>query len=209
MSQIHVLGIDAAFANMGFAHAILTIHDRKVVAFDCMHLELVSTEAENRKQVRKSSDELRRAFQLKEAIIHNCAGKSFAFVEVPSGSQSASAARALGIAVGVLASCPIAMIEVSPMEVKDVVNGNRKAKVTKADVIDWAVKRWPAAPWKKSPMSKRRDKLTLDNEHCADALASIQAGIDSPDFQRLLTLSSHETSSSHYVRPASRRVPLD
>ncbi len=58
MSQIHVVGIDAAFANMGFAHAILTIHDRKVVAFDCMHLELVSTEAENRKQVRKSRHRL-------------------------------------------------------------------------------------------------------------------------------------------------------
>jgi hypothetical protein len=200
---IKAIGIDAAFANMGFATVDIWL-EAKGPRVECQNLTLVSTSGQDRKVVRKSSDELRRAKELHTALIRHCVGAQFAFVEVPSGSQSASAARSLGIAVGVLAACPIPIIEVSPMEVKRAVVANPKIKVPKAYIIDWAVKRWPQAPWLRA--NGRVDgRIILDNEHLADALATVMAGIATPEFTRLLALHNHGTSSPSYLRPTSSR----
>ena len=204
MLTVRALGIDAAFSNMGFAVVTLTINDKgQVPTVACEHLHLVQTEAIDAKQVRKSSNELRRAKELHTALHMLSAGCQFAFAEVPSGSQSASAARSLGIAVGVLASCPVPLIEVSPMEVKRAVIANPKVKVPKGYIIDWAVKRWPTANWIRE-RGKPNGRVILDNEHCADALATVMAGIATPAFQNILTmLAHHETSSTPNHRPAS------
>lgn len=214
MKIIQAVGVDAAFANMGFAKVEIHIHDLGIPpTIVCHDLVLVSTEAhEERKAVRKSSTELRRAKELHAAIQNHCTGAQFVFAEVPSGSQSASAARSLGIAVGVLASCPAPIIEVSPMEVKFAVVPNRKAKVTKDYIIDWAVKKWPQANWLRS-RGVNPGSITKANEHLADALATIVAGIATPEFQRLISMYSHDVSSSNHQRPAlngssSYRVPV-
>ena len=212
---IKAVGIDAAFANMGFAHVGLAVEKGKVVRIDCWYLSLLSTEAgADAKVVRKSSTELRRARELHGALINHCQGQQFAFVEVPSGSQSAQAARSLGIAVGVLAACPIPVIEVSPMEVKVAVTGDRKVKASKADVIAWAVKRWPEAPWLRMKGGKQKGRILNDNEHLADALATIVAGIATPEFQRFLTVTADYAIpdptdlGSTPNRPARRRVQV-
>jgi len=202
------VGIDAAFANMGFARVRLDPNpDGKGVRVACLDLKLVSTQADGHKTVRKSSEELRRAKELNAALVAYCAGASFAFVEVPSGSQSASAARALGIAVGVLASCPIPIIEVSPMEVKVAVSGNRKTKANKADIIKWAVRHWPGAPWLRD-RGKIDGRIINDNEHLADAMATVMAGIATPEFQRLLAMVPHATPSTSSLGPSSSRRRL-
>lgn len=211
---IHAVGIDAAFANMGFAHVSILINDNQVRFVECRDLKLVQTVSEDRKVVRKSSTELVRARQLHEAIQTNSEGNSLAFAEVPSGSQSASAARSLGIAVGVLASCPIPLIEVSPMEVKDVLTGgDRKRKVSKAEIIQWCAQRWPAAPWLRMKTGKQAGRLLNDNEHLADALVTVMAGIQTPAFKQLIAL-HHAVPGSSNIRPspdqpARRRVSLD
>lgn len=202
------VGIDAAFANMGFARVRLDPNpDGKRVRVACLDLKLVSTQADGHKTVRKSSEELRRAKELNAALVAYCAGASFAFVEVPSGSQSASAARALGIAVGVLSCCPIPIIEVSPMEVKVAVSGNRKTKANKADIIKWAVRHWPGAPWLRD-RGKIDGRIINDNEHLADAMATVMAGIATPEFQRLLAMVSHATPSTSSLGPSSSRRRL-
>jgi Holliday junction resolvasome RuvABC endonuclease subunit len=189
MISITAVGIDAAFANMGFAKVEINLQGGQTTVV-CRDLILVSTEViEDRKAVRKSSTELRRAKELHEAIQTHCSDVQFAFVEVPSGSQSASAARALGIAVGVLASCPVPIIEVSPMEVKFAVIPNKKIKVSKDYIIQWAVKKWPQAPWLLS-RGANKGAIVKANEHLADALATVMAGIATPEFQRLIALNA-------------------
>lgn len=207
--RINAVGIDAAFANMGFAKVHIDVSPGQLARIVCDDLILVSTTViEDRKVVRKSSTELRRAQELCEALAKQCAGASFAFVEVPSGSQSASAARALGIAVGVLASCPIPIIEVSPMEVKREVQqhtGGRTAP-SKAEIIKWAMVMWPNAPWvlhtheskgrtatKGANKGKivgtfRKGDAQACNEHLADALAAVAAGLKTQEFTRLVAL---------------------
>lgn len=204
MGVIHAVGVDAAFANMGFARVRIDLEPSGPVV-RCLGLELVSTEGMDRKTVRKSSDELRRAKELQSAMTRFCAGASLVFVEVPSGSQSASAARSLGIAVGILASCQQPIVEVSPMEVKRAVVTNPKVKVSKADVIKWALERWPSAPWLRD-RGKPDGRILNSNEHLADALASVMAGIATPEFQRLIMMTTqNETTGTPNFRPASNR----
>jgi hypothetical protein len=185
------VGIDAAFANMGFARVLIDLEallkkpEAAIQAISVEHLELISTVGLDKKTVRKSSDDLRRAKELFSTMQEMCKGADFAFAEVPSGSLSASAARSLGIAVGVLAGCPIQMIEVSQLEVKMALYGTKTA--TKMHMINSAVENWPDANWLRVKRNKLM-KLTNDNEHLADACGAVVAGIQTSEFKRLLVM---------------------
>lgn len=176
--MITVIGIDAAMAHMGLCRATINPHTLKV---NVIGLQLVATSREDKKTVRKSSDDLRRAQHLMQSMNAFCDGAMVAFAEVPSGSLSATAARALGIAVGVLAGCSVPIIEVSQQEVKMHTVGKKTA--TKEEMIAWATSRWPAAPWL-TRKSKGQIVLMNDNEHLADACATIAAGIRTPAFKQ-------------------------
>src|SRR5487761_2436689 len=113
--DIVVVGIDPAFANMGLCRALL---DPKTNKFTVSQIKLVTTEGSEKKTVRKSSDDFRRAQELVQGIREFCTGSIIAFAEIPTGSQSARACWSLGIALGALAACPVPLIQVSPLEVK-------------------------------------------------------------------------------------------
>ncbi len=198
--KFRAIGIDMALANMGLV--AVDIDGERVT---CCDLTLVSTENQKGKAIRASSDDLRRASELYAALTGYARqhGASIAFAEVPSGSQSATAARALGIAVGVLACCPIPVIQVAPMEVKRIVQSNPKAKVSKEEIIAWARKRWPDANWL-THKSRGAVVYNNSNEHLADALATIIAGLATPQFQQLRLL--HATSSTNHVGSAPGRI---
>jgi len=203
--RIQALGIDPAFANVGFARVLVewkpgdqnpSIH---VLGF-C----LVQTKGESKtKQVRKSSDDLRRAQELYRAMTEQTKGISLAFAEIPSGAQSAAAAKALGIALGVMACCPVALIQVSPGEVKRVVSGSRVVKTSKDQMIKWAMSKWPAAPWLRLG-NKPDGRILASNEHLADAMAIITAGLQTPEFQQLRSI-HNALPDPHDQRPAPNR----
>jgi Holliday junction resolvasome RuvABC endonuclease subunit len=177
--SVKVVGIDAAFAHMGIVTAQVGL---KTLAITDVALELIVTDSEDRKTVRRNSDDLRRARVLREGILRICDGAVCAIAEVPVGSQSARASWTLGIVVGVLAGVPVPLIEVTPSEVKLVATGSNKA--TKAEMIAWAVGKQPEANWK-SRKQHGRNILTKDNEHLADALAAVYAGVQTPTFAML------------------------
>ena len=228
--MIHAISVDMAFANVGLARLDIWPggigNPEKFIKVQ--DLQLLSTEAGNKKLVRVSSDDLRRVLEIADGLRDFVAvDTSFAFVEVPSGAQDAKAARALGMAtglLGVLHVLGIPIIEVSPGEVKATVTGKPKVKASKAEIIAWASKRWPDAPWlryardgkvvtkpKKGPpkvTAWKAGELRNDNEHLADALAIATAGVKTPAFQQALAL-YHATTGSHRQRPASGRVSLD
>lgn len=169
---VRVTGIDAAFANMGFAQMRFDTKAPKE-SLELLELRLITTEGQHKKEVRKSSDDLRRAGILVRAVRDYCTGSLIAAVEVPTGSQSARSAWSLGIAVGVIASCPTTLVEVSPLEVKLASAGKKTA--SKAEIIEWAVSSHPHKGW-----LRHKGKLTQANEHLADAVASIYAALETP-----------------------------
>ena len=187
---INILGIDAAFANTGIILASYNADTSEVTIND---LRLVQTKADkaDKKVVRKNSDDLRRAGETLNALDMAIANHtpSIAFCEVPFGAQSARAAWSLGIAVGLIAhvASKVPLIQVTPKEVKDVVNTKFPDK---AQMIEWAVNKYPDVNW-----PRRGGKIVAGQaEHMADAIATIHAGIRTDDFRRSVAFAAKITS---------------
>lgn len=185
--KLNVVGVDPSLRNFGIATAVLDLDD---MTFKITGMRLVESEdnAKKQKTVRKNSDDLRRAKLLHDGFMDACKDASFAFIEVPVGSQSARAMASYGICVGVLASCPIAMIQVTPVEVKLAGTGIKTA--TKDEMIEAAVAAHPYAKWLTRKL-KGEAILMNDNEHLADAVWAIQAGINTDQFKQAIAMYKH------------------
>lgn len=177
--KISVVGLDPSLSNWGIVRAELDI-DTLEVSVDSM--SLVETKPSAVKTVRKNSGDLLRARQLYGGLMLATTGVAAAFCEVPVGSQSARAMASYGVCIGVLASCRVPLIELSPSEVKIAAVNHREA--AKIEMIEWGVNKHPDAPW----IRDREGKLLNKNEHLADALASIYAGVRTPAFESVLNI---------------------
>lgn len=180
--SIKVVGLDPSLRNFGISIAEVDVETLEVTVKE---VRLVETEGEAGKTVRKNSDDLRRARMSYEGMVDACKGASFAIAEVPVGSQSARAMLSCGLCIGVLAGCPIPLIEVTPSEVKLAAVGYKTA--TKDEMIEWAMKKHPEANWL---MRKSKGALVpiASNEHLADATAAIYAGIKTQQFQQAVSM---------------------
>lgn len=180
-ASIKVLGLDAAFANVGMALATVSLDAYVTIDIDSLDLIVTKAEKSTKKVVRKNSDDLRRAKESATAIRRAIEENKVALVmvEVPSGAQSARAAWSLGIVVGLLGSLQVPVIELSPREVK-LVTGDRLAE--KEDMIAWAEAKHPKANW---PRKRDGSLIVTQAEHMADAVATLHAGILTEEFGRM------------------------
>lgn len=182
--KIRIVGFDPSTSNWGICKSTLDLESMEWTVDD---LILVETESESKKGVIKQSDDLRRAKIVQSGMIDACHGASIAISEIPFCNPAGYAGANFnsGLVTGVLASCPIPLIQVFPAEVKMKATGIRSA--TKGEMIDWAMKRFPEAPWK---MRKLKGKMVPmnANEHLADAVASINAGLDSQQFKQAIAM---------------------
>lgn len=179
---IKVLGVDPALRNFGLVNAEIDLDNQKVTVTK-VHLAKSENGIKNVKKVRKNSDDLERARVLHEALQEAASGASFCFVEVPVGSQSARAMASYGICIGVLSSCPIPMIQVTPTEVKMAGCGVKTA--TKDEMIEAAMALHPEAQWLTRKLKGVVSPIA-DNEHLADATFAIHAGMKTDEFQSIL-----------------------
>lgn len=173
--MITILGVDIAFRNMGLA---TMTYDGK--SLNVVKLKLVTTEKSPNKQALVSNDDLRCARELRGALLAEMWGCDMVMAEIPTGSQSARASWTLGISTGVLSTIDLPMIEVSATEGKLASVGKKTA--SKQSMIDWAYNKYPKAEW----LTTRRKgswELVLANEHLADAIAAVHAGIKKQEFK--------------------------
>jgi Holliday junction resolvasome RuvABC endonuclease subunit len=190
--KIDALGFDPSFSNWGIAFVQVDIVTGDYTVSD---LRLIKTEGESKKGVIKASDDLRRARDLRREIVDCTQGYKIAFTEVPLGNAAMynNAILSAGVVTGVLAGLPQQIIQVFPQEVKQLATGSRHA--AKEEMIEWATQRFPDAPWLTRKL-KGKTLFTKDNEHLADAVAAVHAGVRSQQFQQLMALyaSKHTTS---------------
>lgn len=179
MPFVRVLSVDPSLSNFGMA--LLRV-ELPALTIHVDNLELIETEKRANKQVRVNSDDLRRAQEIskrfREAAL---TWGTVCFCEVPTGAQSARAMFAFGLSIGVLAACPIPLIQVQPFETKLATVGTKVA--SKEEMIEWAVENFPHAPW-----MRKAGKVLNKNEHLADAVAIAHAGIKTDQFQQLLAM---------------------
>ncbi|MBD9511533.1 hypothetical protein IB265_32780 [Ensifer sp. ENS10] len=182
MGKILIAGLDGSLRNFGVATAWL---DLDTLRLEIKELVLVKTEKSKNKSVRASSDNLARAIELRKGVHAALLGVTTTFYEVPSGGQDYNAVLGFGIVIGTYAGINIPGIEVSPSETKMGAVGTKTA--SKDEMIEWAFNRYPLAPWRVRKL-KGETVPTKDNEHLADAVAIMEAGIHTPSFQQTLAI---------------------
>lgn len=183
MCHIKVVGFDPSLRNWGVAKVLLNVRTLDYVIDDLFLIQPDSKKSG--KEVRKNSDDLRRCQVLYDGMVDACDNVTFAIAEVPHGSQSARSMASYGMCVGVLSGCPIPLIQVSAIEVKIAAVGKKTA--SKDEMIEWATHNHPQAPWITRKV-KGEYQLTDANEHLADALATIEAGIRTQQFKQAIAV---------------------
>jgi Holliday junction resolvasome RuvABC endonuclease subunit len=186
-TTIKVVGFDPSTAHWGTAFGSVDIETGELTITG---LKLVETESEKSKGVTKQSDDLRRARVVYEGMVESVKGMTVVFSEIPfmNPGSYASANFNSGLVTGVLASCDVPVIQVSPREVKMASVGI--ATATKEEMIEWAVARHPEAPWLMRTL-KGKQVYKKSNEHLADAVAAIHAGLKTDQFRQLMNLMRH------------------
>lgn len=182
MSKILVAGLDGSKANFGMARMALDLDTLELTVDDLL---LIKTEITKVKNIRTSSDDLRRAREVYQGLVPFLKDCVVAFGEVPYGGKSADACRGFGITTGIYACLPVPMIEVTQGEVKKAAVGTRTA--SKQEMIEWASERWPNAPWLRE-RDKPDGRLINDNEHLADACAIAYCGVGLQSFKQLIAI---------------------
>lgn len=175
---IKILGVDPALNNLGLAHMV---YNTQTTCLDLERVDLIVTDNQAGKTVRKNSDDLRRARELYGALLLAQHEKHCVVAEVPTGTQSARGSISNGICIGVLACLSKPLIEVSPSEVKMASVGSKSA--SKQEMIDWGTRQYPHANW---PM--RGGNYLKKNEHLADAVAAVWAGVRTEQFKGMVSM---------------------
>lgn len=176
LGSMTIIGIDPSMRNT----ALVAIKDGVVV--DSL---LIETEKTKVKSVRASSDTVARCRTLHRGvtdfIFRNSPENHVGLViiaETPSGSKSSAGIKSYGISCMLLGSLG-SVIEVTPEEVKVGTVGSKTA--SKQEMMAWAYEQHPEAGWDKNKDGSLKNK----NEHLADAIAVVYAGMELPEFQRL------------------------
>lgn len=175
------LSIDSSLANTGFA--LGRVNNLGEVYVE--HIFLHQTEKSKNKQVRASSDTIARGRSTYKRTVELIEKwkPSFIFVETPSGSQSSAGMKSYGMTCQLIASLDPKPIEVTPDEVKKASVGKKTA--SKAEMIEWAMGNYPDADW---DINKSTGQPKAKNEHMADAIAIVHAGIKTDDFVRVFEI---------------------
>ena len=181
---IKIVGCDPSLSNFGFVQATIDTDSGQIIP---SRLELVETQPGKSKTVRKNSDDLDRCRLLSEGLKRNTQGNTLCFVEMPVGSQSARAMASYGACMGILSACEIPLVQLTPTQVKMATVGSKTA--SKEEMIAWAYEQYPNLNWiPGTKKSKNAGFLANKNEHLADAVATLHAGVKSEDFRSLVSI---------------------
>lgn len=148
------------------------------VTVEAVHL--IETEKTTAKTVRKNSDDLRCARLVIDELqeLRRQHNPVVTIVEVPHGSQTARSSWTLGIMLGIIAGFPVPVVELTAVEVKKAFAGSKTA--SKDQMIELATTQYPELAW-----LRHGGRLTLKNEHLADAVAILHTGAASIQYREL------------------------
>lgn len=187
--KVKLAGMDPSLRNLGIAKMTLDTDTMQLTVDDLILVTTKPADKAKKKAMRQNCIDLDAAKDLFEGMQEHLTDMTFAVAEVPVGSQSARAMASYGICVGVLSGCPIPLIAVSPTEVKKAGYGEPNA--TKEEQIEWAVAKYPHAPWlryQQNGKGFKKGEISNANEHLADAVAAVHAGLKTPELMTAIKM---------------------
>jgi len=184
MGTLKIGGLDPSLNNFGMIKGLVTLDDAQFHAASGQLTEAPPTK--DKKAIRKNSDDLFRARKHQAAMTEFFRDVDIICVEIPVGSQSARAMASYGICIGIISSIGKPLIQVTPAEVKMVSVGSKTA--SKKEMIEWAAAKHPNLNW----YSRKNGDLLNKNEHLADAVAAIHAGMLTDEFKGMLAIRKNQ-----------------
>ncbi|RYF46803.1 MAG: hypothetical protein EOO38_13390 [Cytophagaceae bacterium] len=202
---LRMLGLDPGLTNTGFAVADVDMDQRKIKRV--IDLGLLKTERNILLSVRRTSDDLRRAQEIYQAL-HRIASDlkvDVIAVEMVTTTPYRRPNISFGVMIGVVAGLQLPVFEVLPYEAKAAAVGKRDA--TKKDMVHWALKTcgehvtWPtSAKSNKWGLMHDGSFVTLQAEHQADALAMIHGALHTEQFRLSAALFANASVRRRRVR---------
>ena len=197
--KISVIGQDPSFRNWGLVAGLVDIETFEIEIVD-MFVSQESKEskaARAKKRVRQSNQDYDRACRIHDEVTefvkkHNA---KFSMVELPHGGEGLRSMKTNGMCVGILASLRNTghrVITISERENK--MHSLGKASATKQEMIDWAMNRYPNAPWKMRKLKGQLVGVNAFNEHVADAVSALEAGLYHDDFLNAVEIAKQLTA---------------
>lgn len=183
---IKVVGQDPSMNNWALVAATIDLSNECAITITDMFVSQNERKKDKsaRKVVRRNSLDIERAADLSKDInaFLDKHKPNFTMVEVPHGAQSAGAMKSYGMCIALLGAMKgrCSMIQLTEGECKLHTVGKRKA--TKAEAIEWAMTRFPDAPWKMRTLKGEKVSVDSYNEHLADACAAIETGMYTDQF---------------------------
>lgn len=156
--------MDPSFRNWGISCMTLS----PISGLTLHHVAVIKTLPDKSSKDRKSVQDINSAKTLIDGVQGYLKSADVVVVEMPTGSQSASAMKSYGICVGIvgyITSLGIPIIFKTPQDVKKVVGNNQASK---EDVIHWVSTRHP------NILSKFKGTA----EHQADATAVVYSALN-------------------------------
>lgn len=183
--KIKIIGIDSSLNNTGVAVGYYDSKTQQVTIEKISLLENTDTNKAVKKQVRASTTTVKKCRNTYEFIsdIIKSEEPKVIFAETPSGSKSFSAGKSYGTTCQLIGSIYPEPLELTPTEVKKNSIGSQTA--SKKEIIQWAYNLWPNLTWN---INKTTGALKNKNEHMADAIAIIYAGVQDIQFKQLIHL---------------------
>lgn len=189
-NRIRIAGFDPSFRNWGMSFGWLYLDE---LEYTIDTFKLVQTKKNPDKKVKKNKCDMESAYQLQKGVLEAIEEQKVAmiFAEVPTGSQSYRSGFSLGVVLGTMAALRVRSIPVVDLQQNQLkMAAVGKTTATKDEMIAWARGEFPDAPWLVYPRNggtfKKGDYDDGKNEHLADSVAAIEAGLGDPEFLSIL-----------------------
>lgn len=179
--QLVVVGLDPSLSNLGMCKGTIDLDTNEFTPTDLL---LTQTKPSKTKTTRRNSEDLRRAKVLYDSLLDYTKDANIVFVEMPVGSQNARAAAGYGVCIALMASIK-GLIQVTPTEVKLAATGNKTE--TKNGMINWGANKYPDINWL-TQTRKGKQEILKKNEHLADSLGAVLAGMKTDQYHQLINL---------------------
>lgn len=182
--KLKIAGLDPSMSNWGVCIGTL---DAITGEFEVDSVHVVHpNKFKSEKKMRQNSKDVLLAQDLYKSNMSLLKDVDILFAELPIGSQSARAMASYGICLGIIGALNenlTEVIQVTPQAVKKVVGNDNPSKL---EMIEWAMDQHPEIEF---PVYRKNGIWYVSAakaEHMADALVSIYAGANTPQFKTLI-----------------------
>jgi len=184
--KLSVLGFDPSMTHWGVAGGIYNTKSGtlKIKTIDCIIPVKITT-----KSAFTNTVDIDVGKQLFKQVLSVAEQHDIIFAEVPVGTRSSRGMCAYGMCcqlIGALEILNNPCIQVTASQVKKALHGNPKA--SKHEMIAAAFKQYPNLNWPTHQANGRPVMTGGKAEHMADAIGAILAGLQTNQFQSLLSI---------------------